>query len=114
MPVGPLQAFKAEFFRALAHPVRIRLLEVLARGERTVQELQAQLHVPQPIASQQLAILRAKRIVTARKEGNSVRYSLSDPLLADLLVVAREIFNNQLIGNRALLRELQREKRRRA
>ncbi len=112
MPVGPLQAFKAEFFRALAHPVRIRLLEVLARGERSVQELQAQLHVPQPIASQQLAILLAKSIVTGRKEGNTVRYSLRDPLLADLLRVARKIFENQLIGNRTLLRDLQREKRR--
>ena len=113
MPVTELQAFKAEFFRALAHPIRIRILETLAAGERSVQQLQDTLHVDQPIASQQLAVLRGKNIVVARKEGTSVRYSLSDPLLADLLDVARRIFNNQLVGSRSLLRELQRETRRR-
>src|SRR5512140_3365172 len=113
MPVTELQAFKAEFFRALAHPIRIRILETLAAGERSVQQLQDTLHVDQPIASQQLAVLRGKNIVVARKEGTSVRYSLSDPLLADLLHVARRIFNNQLVGSRSLLRELQRETKRR-
>ncbi len=112
MAVTELQAFKAEFFRALAHPIRIRILETLAGGERSVQQLQDALNVDQPIASQQLAVLRAKNIVVARKEGTSVRYSLRDPLLADLLEVARRIFNNQLIGSRSLLRELQREARR--
>ena len=77
-----------------------------------MQQLQDALNVDQPIASQQLAVLRAKNIVVARKEGTSVRYSLRDPLLADLLEVARRIFNNQLIGSRSLLRELQREARR--
>ena len=113
MPDTELQAFKAEFFRALAHPIRIRILETLAAGERSVQQLQDALHVDQPIASQQLAVLRGKNIVVARKEGTSVRYSLRDPLLADLLDVARRIFNNQLVGSRSLLRELQRETRRR-
>ncbi len=112
MAVTELQAFKAEFFRALAHPIRIRILETLAGGERSVQQLQDALNVDQPIASQQLAVLRAKNIVVARKEGTTVRYSLRDPLLADLLEVARGIFNNQLIGSRSLLRELQREARR--
>ncbi len=112
MPVTELQAFKAEFFRALAHPIRIRILETLAGGERSVQQLQDALNVDQPIASQQLAVLRAKNIVVARKEGTTVRYALRDPLLADLLDVARRIFNNQLIGSRSLLRQLQREARR--
>ena len=108
-----LQTFKAEFFRALAHPVRIRILELLGAGERSVHELQHALAIDQPLVSQQLAVLRGKNIVVARKEGTSVRYSLSDPLLADLLDVARRIFNNQLVGSRSLLRELQRETRRR-
>jgi DNA-binding transcriptional ArsR family regulator len=112
MSITELQAFKAEFFRALAHPIRIRILETLAGGERSVQQLQDALKVDQPIASQQLAVLRGKNIVVARKEGTSVRYSLRDPLLANLLDVARHIFNNQLIGSRSLLRELQRESRR--
>ena len=76
-----LQAFKADFFRALAHPIRIRILEVLGTGERSVQELQQVLNLEQSIVSQQLAILRGKNIVTPRKLGTTVRYALSDPLL---------------------------------
>jgi ArsR family transcriptional regulator len=107
-----LQTFKAQFFRALAHPIRIRILEILTGGGRTVQELQDALSLDQPIVSQQLAVLRNHGIVTAQKEGLSVRYSLRDPLVADLLVVARRIFNNRLTSTRGLLRELQRERRR--
>ena len=107
-----IQLFKADFFRALAHPIRIRILEVLGTGERSVQELQLALGLEQPIVSQQLAILRGKNIVTPRKLGTTVRYALSDPLLTTLLSVAREIFNNHLIGTQTMLRELQREARR--
>jgi DNA-binding transcriptional ArsR family regulator len=111
MPVS-IQDFKADFFRALAHPVRIRLLEVLGKGERNVQELQQALGLDQPIVSQQLAILRGKNIVTPRKLGTTVRYALSDPLITKLLSVAREIFNNHLVDTQTMLRELQREARR--
>ena len=107
-----LQAFKAEFFRALAHPVRIRLLEALGTGERTVQELQQVLRLDQPLVSQQLAVLRAKNVVTPRKVGTTVRYALGDPLIADLLRTAREIFNHQLIGTQTMLKALQKERRR--
>ena len=107
-----LQTFKAQFFRALAHPLRIRILELLVRGGQTVQELQAALKVDQPIVSQQLAVLRNRNIVTATKEGLSVRYELGDPAIGELLEVARRIFNNQLISTRGLLRALQRESRR--
>jgi DNA-binding transcriptional ArsR family regulator len=99
-PEPALQAFKAEFFKALAHPLRIRILE-----------LQRALAVEQPIVSQQLAVLRAKRIVRARKEGTTVRYALGDPEIRALLDVARRIFNNQLVGTRTMLRELARERR---
>jgi DNA-binding transcriptional ArsR family regulator len=107
-----IQLFKADFFRALAHPIRIRVLEVLGTGERSVQELQQVLGLEQAIVSQQLAILRRKNIVTPRKLGTTVRYALSDPLLTKLLSVAREIFNNHLIDTQTMLRELQREARR--
>ena len=110
-PAGELQAFKAAFFKALAHPVRIRILELLVRGERSVQELQDALGVEQPVVSQQLGVLRANRIVVGRKVGVSVRYAVRDPLVADLLSVAREIFNNQLTGTQTLLRQLRRERR---
>ena len=108
-----LQAFKAAFFRALAHPVRIRILELLVRGERSVQEIQEALGVDQPVVSQQLAVLRATNIVSGRKEGVSVRYTVRDPLIGKLLETARQIFNNHLVGTQDLLRQLQRERRRR-
>ena len=111
-PSPHLQSFKAEFFKALAHPIRIRLLEVLRDGQRSVQELQTRLGLDQSIVSQQLAILRAKHIVTARKEGTTVRYEIRDPLVGDLLDVARQIFNNQLAGTQTMLRELRQEARR--
>jgi len=108
-----LPKFKAEFFRALAHPIRIRILEALVRGERSVQELQEALDLEQPVVSQQLAVLRAKNIVYARKEGTTVRYAVRDRLLSDLLDVARRIFDNHLVGTQSLLRELRQERRRR-
>ena len=111
--VGALQVFKAEFFKALAHPVRIRLLEELRRGERSVQQLQAGLGLDQSTVSQQLAILRAKNVVTARKEGTTVRYTVRDPRVGDLLDVARDLFNAQLTGTQTMLRELRKEARRR-
>lgn len=110
---GELQVFKARFFRALAHPVRIRILEVLVKGDRSVQELQAALDLEQPVVSQQLAILRSNNIVSGRKEGVSVRYAVRDPLIGTLLDVARRIFNNHLAGTRDLLRQLKREIRER-
>ena len=108
-----LQNFKAEFFKALAHPVRIRILEILVRGGRSVHELQEALGVDQPIVSQQLAVLRAKSVVDARKEGTAVRYTVRDATVRDLLDVARRIFDNHLIGTQTMLRELRRESRRR-
>ena len=111
VPTNQLQTFKAQFFRALGHPVRIRILEILVRGARTVNELQAALKLDQPIVSQQLAILRHQNVVIATKEGGVVRYD-RDPAVGDLLEVARRIFNNQLISAQGLLRELQREARR--
>lgn len=111
--MGELQVFKAAFFRALAHPVRIRILEVLVKGDRSVQELQEVLGLEQPVVSQQLAVLRSNNIVLGRKEGVSVRYAVRDPLIASLLDTARQIFNNQLVGTRDLLRQLKREDRRR-
>ena len=104
-----LHAFKASFFKALAHPVRIRILEVLVRGEQSVQELQETLALEQSVVSQQLAVLRTNGIAVGRKEGVSVRYRVRDPLVAELLAVARRIFNNQLVVNQQLLRRLRDE-----
>jgi DNA-binding transcriptional ArsR family regulator len=110
MPMS-LPLFKADFFRALAHPMRIRILEQLGSGERSVRELQESLDLPQPIVSQQLAVLRGRNIVRTRKNGRTVGYALSDPLVSKLLGVAREIFNNHLVDTRTMLKQLQRERR---
>ena len=115
LPSPQLQTLKAEFFRALAHPIRIRLLEALVgQGETSVQDLQRTLKLEQPIVSQQLARLRASGIVVARKRGTTTEYSVSDPMLKDLLRVAKAILNRRLVGVQALLRELDRQAPRRA
>lgn len=112
MSSSRLQTFKAQFFRALAHPVRIKILEILVRGDRSVQELQKALKLEQPVVSQQLAVLRNRGIVTSQKQGLSVRYALRDPAVGQLLGVARRIFNKNLVDTRGMLRELRRETRR--
>ena len=97
-----LQQFKAELFKALGHPARIRILEHLRTGERTVSELQALLQIESSTVSQQLAILRSRSIVEGRKQGASVYYTVSDPLIFDLLDIARRIFANHVVDLQAV------------
>lgn len=92
-----LQQFKADFFKALSHPLRIRILELLGEGDKNVNELQNLIGSEGSAVSQQLAILRNKNIVYGTKEGNKVTYSLRDPMIVELLSVARQIFNNHLV-----------------
>ena len=92
-----MQEFKADFFKVLAHPMRIRILELLAEGDKNVNQLQALLGVEASAVSQQLAVLRGKSIVDAKKAGTKMIYSLRDPMIIELLEVARKIFNNHLI-----------------
>ena len=103
MPQQPLHRFKAEFFRALGHPARLRILELLRNGEQSVSELQTELEIEASSVSQQLAVLRAKNIVDTRRAGTSVYYSVRDPQIFQLLDVARDIFNNHLIDLQAML-----------
>lgn len=102
-----LSQFKAEFFKALAHPLRIRIIDTLRGGEVGVNELSARLGVEQTTLSQQLAILRNRNLVVGRKNGSNVFYSVRDPAIFRLLDVAREIFNNQLIDVRDLLSQVE-------
>ena len=100
-----LQGFKAELFKALGHPVRIRILELLRTGEsgeRTVSELQALLDIEASSVSQQLAVLRSRNLVLGRKEGTSVFYSVADPQVFDLLDIARSIFDRHLTTLQAM------------
>jgi len=98
-----LQKFKAEFFKALAHPLRIRILELLAQGDKNVNELQALVGSEGSAVSQQLSILRNKNIVHGTKDGNKVTYSLRDPMILELLEVAKQIFNNHLVDTISML-----------
>ena len=111
--MSQLRNFKAEFFKALAHPLRISILDSLRDGERTVAEISQQFEIEPANASQQLAVLRNKNIIVARKAGANVYYSVSDPTIFKLLDAAREIFNNHLAGVRSMLEEIKAEGRRR-
>ncbi|MFD6099080.1 ArsR/SmtB family transcription factor [Nocardiopsis flavescens] len=90
----PLYQAKAEFFRMLGHPVRIRVLELLQDGPRPVRDLLADTEVEPSNLSQQLAVLRRSGIVTSRREGSGVVYALAGPDVADLLRTARRILTD--------------------
>jgi DNA-binding transcriptional ArsR family regulator len=102
-----LARFKAEFFKALAHPLRIRIIDALRDGEIGVNDLCERLQVEQSTVSQQLAQLRGRNIVVGRKEGQNVFYSIRDRTIFRLLDAAREIFNNQLISVQDMLSRLE-------
>jgi DNA-binding transcriptional ArsR family regulator len=101
-----LSNFKAEFFKALAHPLRISILDALRDGELTVNEISQMFGVEPANASQQLAVLRNKHIVETRKEGSNVYYSVADRHIFVLLDAAKEIFNNHLVGVQGMLEEI--------
>ena len=111
-----LQGLKADLFRGMAHPARIRILELLAARERSGHELRDALGLDQPAVSQHLAALRARHLITTRREGTAAYYGLASRLTADLLRVARELLNQRLTRSRSqsqsMLRELRREERR--
>lgn len=104
-----LNKFKAEFFKALSHPARIKILELLRLGEMSVTELQADLQIDSSSVSQHLSVLRHRNIVENRKAGTTVYYRVRDPQIFELLDVARRIFNNQLMTTRSTLDQLQEE-----
>jgi ArsR family transcriptional regulator len=105
MPV-PLYEAKAEFFRMLGHPVRIRVLELLQDGPKPVRDLLAAIEVEPSNLSQQLALLRRSGIVTASRTGSTVVYELAGGDVAELLVAARRILAVLLAGRQELLEEL--------
>jgi DNA-binding transcriptional ArsR family regulator len=104
-----LRQFKAEFFKALAHPVRIAILEFLRGGPRNVGEIQALTGVPGSSISQQLAVLRSRGIVVAERAGTTIRYHAADPEIYALLDAARSIFYGHLSDSAELLRLVEAE-----
>ncbi|GAA2433757.1 ArsR/SmtB family transcription factor [Streptomyces mauvecolor] len=105
MPV-PLYQAKAEFFRMLGHPVRIRVLELLQDGPLPVRDLLAAIEIEASNLSQQLAVLRRSGIVTATREGSTVVYELAGGDVAELLAAARRILSTLLAGQQDLLAQL--------
>lgn len=103
----PLYQLKADFFKTLGHPARIRVLELLSEREHAVAEMLPEVGIEAAHLSQQLAVLRRANLVVTRKEGSTVYYSLTSPRVADLLQVARGILSGVLAGQAELLADLQ-------
>lgn len=99
-----LRQFKAEFFKALGHPLRIRVLELLRAGPLSVTQIQEATGVPTSSVSQQLAVLRSRSIVATQRRGTTVIYEVADAELFELLDVARRIFNAHLTDTIDMLR----------
>ncbi|MEU3252285.1 metalloregulator ArsR/SmtB family transcription factor [Streptomyces sp. NPDC006997] len=102
----PLYQLKAEFFKTLGHPARIRVLELLSEREHAVAEMLPEVGIEPAHLSQQLAVLRRANLVRTRKEGSTVYYSLTSPQVAELLRVARTILSGVLAGQAELLADL--------
>ena len=106
MQSEPLYKVKAEFFKTLGHPARIRVLELLAARDRSVGELLPEVGLESSNLSQQLGVLRRAGVVAARKDGNTVIYSIASPDIAELLMVARKVLTRVLSDRVAVLEDL--------
>jgi DNA-binding transcriptional ArsR family regulator len=102
----PAYALKADFFRVLGHPARVRVLQVLRGGELSVGSLQEALELDSSGTSQHLAALRKQGLVVSRREGTSVYYRVRDPRTLELLELAKAIIASALEENMALLGDL--------
>jgi DNA-binding transcriptional ArsR family regulator len=102
----PVYVVKAQLFRVLGHPLRIRILELLGDGERTVGDLQAELELDSSGTSQHLAALRQQGVLDSRRAGTSVYYRIRDPRISDLLALAKQILTSALADSHALLGDL--------
>lgn len=89
----PLYQAKAEFFKTLGHPARIRILELLSERDHAVHELLDRIDIEPSSLSQQLAVLRRTSLVTSTRVGGEVVYSVSVPEVRDLLLAARRILS---------------------
>ena len=103
---APLYQLKADFFKTLGHPARIRILELFSQRDHAVAEMLPQVGIEPAHLSQQLAVLRRANLVTSRKQGSTVCYSLTSPQVAELLAVARQILTGVLSGQAEMLQDL--------
>ena len=103
----PVHEVKANLFRVLGHPARVRILELLRDGERSVGALQSELGLDSGGTSQHLAALRRVGLVESRREGTSVFYRVDDGRVFDLLAAGRDLVGRRLADQQSLLRELE-------
>jgi ArsR family transcriptional regulator len=104
MPSPTLQQFKADLFKTMANPLRIRILEELrAGGSLTVGEIQQRVGVEPSNVSQHLSIMRSHALVTSTREGSNVRYAVTTSEIFELMDVARAIFENRLLEQSRML-----------
>jgi ArsR family transcriptional regulator len=101
----PLYRMKADFFKTLGHPARIRVLELLSEREHAVSEMVPEIGIEPANLSQQLSILRRAGLVVARRDGLSVTYALTSPRVAELLATARAILTGVIAGQAETLEE---------
>lgn len=106
MPFEP-SYFKAEFFKVLANPTRIQILDALRRGEMCVNDIAGWLEIEASSVSQQLSILRSRNFVITRKRGNQVFYAIRDPAIFGVLDAALAVFNNHLVQVRKTLEQME-------
>ena len=99
----PVYVLKAQLFRVLGHPVRIRILELLLNGERTVGDLQAALRLDSSGTSQHLGALRQAGVLESRREGTSAYYKIRDPRVTQLMAVAKQILTSAVSDSQTLL-----------
>jgi ArsR family transcriptional regulator len=109
-PEQPLYEIKANLFKALAHPARIRILEILSANERptTVSEILAETEMEPTLLSQHLAVLKRHHVVSGQRVGNAVIYEMAHPKIAELLVIARTFLADTLDTRREQLEALKR------
>lgn len=103
----PVHELKANLFRVLGHPARVRILELLRDGERSVGALQAELELDSGGTSQHLAALRRIGLVESRRAGTSVFYRVADERAFDLLTAGRAIISRRLAEQQSVLEDLE-------
>ena len=104
-----VRRLKAELFKALGHPLRIHILELLRGGPMSVTSIQAAVGAPASSVSQLLAVLRARNIVETERRGTTILYRVADAELFELLDAARRVLNAHLSGTADLLWLVERE-----
>jgi ArsR family transcriptional regulator len=107
-----LDTFRADFFRVLAHPLRIKILRLLRNGEKSVSRLQAELNTDSSRVSQHLQALRSSHLLTSRREGTSVFYAIRDQEIFVILDGAKRIFERSVSDSRGALELLDEEEQR--